>query len=156
MARFLRYLRIAFSATCLVACLFLIALWVRSYWWADHVVQVNGNSATTHVYSNLGIVGISRTTESATQNEFTNAGWRYTVRSPAGREFPLPKFEWYWANGEISVRLPTWLPAIAFVVAATALWIRWSNRFSLRTLLIATTLVAIVLGLIVWLRQVSA
>jgi hypothetical protein len=28
--RFLRYLRIAFSATCLIACVLLIALWVRN------------------------------------------------------------------------------------------------------------------------------
>ena len=33
-------------------------------------------------------------------------------------------------------------------------WLRW--RFSLRTLLIATTLVAVVLGLIVWLETVEA
>ena len=31
--RFLRYLRIAFSATCLIACVLLIVLWVRSYWY---------------------------------------------------------------------------------------------------------------------------
>src|SRR5664279_2776254 len=31
MRKFLRYLRIAFSATCLIACVLLVALWVRSY-----------------------------------------------------------------------------------------------------------------------------
>src|SRR5882757_8806445 len=35
MSRYLRYLRIAFSATCLVACVLLIVLWVRSYKYAD-------------------------------------------------------------------------------------------------------------------------
>ena len=35
MRRFLRYLRIAFSATCLIACVLLIVLWVRSYWLAS-------------------------------------------------------------------------------------------------------------------------
>ena len=35
MPRYLRYLRIAFSATCLIACVLLIALWVRSYWRDD-------------------------------------------------------------------------------------------------------------------------
>ena len=29
-------------------------------------------------------------------------------------------------------------------------WFRWSKRFSLRTMFITTTLVAIVLGLIAW------
>jgi hypothetical protein len=37
-----------------------------------------------------------------------------------------------------------------FVAAAIAPWLRW--RFKLRALLIATTLVAVVLGLFVWLR----
>src|SRR6476469_9127373 len=32
-----RKLRIAFSVTCLIACVLLIALWVRSYWWDDLV-----------------------------------------------------------------------------------------------------------------------
>jgi hypothetical protein len=29
-------------------------------------------------------------------------------------------------------------------------WMRWSKRFSLRTLLVATAIVAVVLGQIVW------
>ena len=33
----IRYLRIAFSVMCGIACVLLIALWVRSYWWADTV-----------------------------------------------------------------------------------------------------------------------
>jgi hypothetical protein len=46
--------------------------------------------------------------------------------------------------------MPYWL-FIGLVVAATvAPWL--PQRFTLRTLLIATTLVALVLGLIVWLR----
>ena len=32
-----RKLRIAFSATCLIACVLLIVLWVRSYWWVEEV-----------------------------------------------------------------------------------------------------------------------
>src|SRR4051794_41795509 len=32
-----RTLRIAFSATCLIACVLLIVLWVRSYWWVDQI-----------------------------------------------------------------------------------------------------------------------
>ena len=36
MARYFRYLRIAFSATCLITCVLLIVLWVRSYWWEDN------------------------------------------------------------------------------------------------------------------------
>src|SRR3990172_7220509 len=44
MLRFLQYLRIAFSATCLIACVLLIALWVRSYWWWDTTSAVPKHS----------------------------------------------------------------------------------------------------------------
>src|SRR5258705_12148017 len=40
------------------------------------------------------------------------------------------------------------LPAFSF--AAIVPWLPWPKRFTLCTLLIATTLVAVVLGLIVW------
>ena len=48
-----------------------------------------------------------------------------------------------------SLSIPHWFAvALAATFAATP-WLRW--RFSLRTLLIAITLVALVLGLVVWL-----
>jgi len=45
-----------------------------------------------------------------------------------------------------------WFPIVMSFGLAIGIgpWLRW--RFSLRTLLITTTLVAVVLGLIVWLR----
>jgi hypothetical protein len=46
---------------------------------------------------------------------------------------------------------PYWFPVLISGVLAAVPWIRW--RFSLRTLLIATTIIAVVLGLIVWLRR---
>ena len=53
-------------------------------------------------------------------------------------------------TGDGALRTPYLLPFLIVVLVATAPWLRRS--FSLRTLLIATTLVAIGLGLIVWLR----
>ena len=46
--------------------------------------------------------------------------------------------------------IPYWLPCLAAATIALLPWLKWSKRFSLRTLLIATTLVAVALGLIVW------
>jgi hypothetical protein len=43
---------------------------------------------------------------------------------------------------------PFWFAILISIMAATLPWIQWSLRFRLRTLLIATTLVAVVLGLI--------
>jgi hypothetical protein len=50
---------------------------------------------------------------------------------------------------------PLWTPVVIGSLLAAAPWIlplSRLRRFSLRTLLIATTLVAVVLGLVVWLR----
>jgi hypothetical protein len=46
--------------------------------------------------------------------------------------------------------MPFWIPVLLVVTLAGISWLPWSNRFSLRTLLIATTLIAGVLGLAVW------
>ena len=54
-------------------------------------------------------------------------------------------------NGRIVI-VPFWMAVLSTGSLATAPWVRWSKRFRVRTLLIATTLVAVVLGLIVWLR----
>ena len=45
--------------------------------------------------------------------------------------------------------LPYWLLILVSTTLAAAPWIEWPRRFSLRTLLIATTLVAVALGLVV-------
>jgi hypothetical protein len=66
------------------------------------------------------------------------------------------------ANAGVSIqRSPTgtkdavcfsyWLLSVSTIILAALPWLRW--RFTLRTLLIAMTLVAVVLGLIVWLNH---
>ena len=52
------------------------------------------------------------------------------------------------ASFKITLTHPISLLAICLLAALP--WPRWPKRFSLRTLLIATTLVAVVLGLVVW------
>jgi hypothetical protein len=45
---------------------------------------------------------------------------------------------------------PHILPIMLFGGFAATPWVRWSSRYSLRALLIATTMIAIALGLLVW------
>jgi arginine exporter protein ArgO len=56
--------------------------------------------------------------------------------------------QWYWGAGAIVF---AFLAVLALAIMARMLsgWIQWSRRFSLRTLLIAMTLVAVALGLVV-------
>lgn len=50
-------------------------------------------------------------------------------------------------NNGTQLGLPHWFLVVVSATTAAIPWIHWSNRFSLRTLLIATTLLAVVLGL---------
>ena len=147
MRRFLRYLRIAFSATCLAACVLLIVFWVRSYWWED-VLYFEPNTPTVYaVRSSNGQLFLLRSYD----------GRRADGRVLVMRELPsshLKPLVWHSeitkARTRDAMLLPFWMPVLLAATFAALPWIHWAKRFSLRTLLIATTLVAVVLGLIVW------
>jgi hypothetical protein len=84
-------------------------------------------------------------------------GWRVhgwgmaTAAIPAGGTIALPSFVFFSKETDAFtlVALPTWLPAILFGGLSIALLPR-PFRFSLRTLLIGMTVVAVVLGLMIW------
>src|SRR5437870_5732379 len=61
MSRYLRYLRIAFSATCLLACVLLIVLWVRSYSYWDELYNPISNKTLIVVESASGRVILEST-----------------------------------------------------------------------------------------------
>ncbi|HEY4234255.1 MAG TPA: hypothetical protein VGM76_12565 [Lacipirellulaceae bacterium] len=71
-----------------------------------------------------------------------------------------PIHEWHIAASTafgtpgVEIRMPIWLGVVSSVLLAAISWLPWwSNRFSLRTLLIATTLIAVAMGLIAWLTK---
>ena len=66
-------------------------------------------------------------------------------------ESDLRSIQWKEFDSNIWVTVPTWLLVSLFAAFAALPWLRW--RFSLRTLLIATTLIAVVLGIIVWMTR---
>jgi hypothetical protein len=144
--RILRYLRIAFSATCLIACLLMVALWVRSYTWMDEVSYVHSPTKVVVVVSVVG------------QNHFRIGPWQFTgtprsmiqsYRKPRveGINNPFLDFKYQATSERIIIGFPSWLPVLLISSLAAVPWLRW--QFSLRTLLIVTTLIAVVLGAIV-------
>jgi len=95
-------------------------------WWDGQPLWVNGSIALTELWP-----------EHVEPLAFTGLG--FGVRHLPDRSI---------------VFLPYWFLAIAMATSASLPWVsrcRW--RFSLRTLLIATTLVAVVLGLIVYVSR---
>jgi hypothetical protein len=135
-----RYLRITVTALSLTACVLLIALWVRSVHTRD--LASFGNVIASSMDGRLVFYTLPN----------GNGPWRledhprYAAIAGAVPGVPL-------AFGNVPagsyLMSPYWF--LAFVSGATAILLQWRYpyRFSLRTLLIATTLVAVVLGIVV-------
>jgi len=110
----------------------LLVLWVRSYWWVDSVPRLHLVSALGELY-----VKQSLQLQLGSRNDSIRIG--IIVMSLEGQQIvPVD------SRG---LTLPYWVLTLAALVLAPIAW--FGSRFTLRSLLIATTLLAIVLGLIV-------
>lgn len=136
----LRYLRILFSSMFLVACLLLIALWVRSYSWLDRL-RIGDNAAAS---INGRLIANAVYNTSKTHPELMET---FSRHASADNYFEI----WMARQGALipvglGKSIPFW-PLVAATATLTILpWLRW--RFSLRTLLIAMTLIAALFGII--------
>jgi hypothetical protein len=152
-----RKLRIAFSATCLIACVLLIVLWVRSYAHVDCVTYIFAGSRMAAVESKVGRVYLS-TGESCYPPGYTAMQSKrlddddviYDFKTAKEDGFKALIFPSEYCQFPKALRLQHWYVVSFFIALGAIPWIRWSRRFSLRTLLIATTLIAVVLGLAVY------
>jgi hypothetical protein len=150
-----RKLRIAWSVAWGFAAGLLVVLWVRSYWRADGL-----RVPTAHpilIDTIRGVVQASQF-ESDKITGFP-PGWIHTTFNPDNflkDQPPIPSWQLHWRSvGIIGDRpylsFPIWSILVLLSFVSVAPWVRW--RFTLRTLLVATTLVAVGLGLIVWLAR---
>jgi hypothetical protein len=142
-----RKLRIAFSAACAISCLLMIVFWVRSWdiqdstknWYGDEWKYEIPGQRIFKVLANRGAVRLSTArfigywTISVPEEDTLVLGFGIRNDPPS-----------------LCVRIPCWFLVALPAGLAAVPWFRWSNRFSLRTLLIATTLLAVSLGLAVY------
>ena len=144
----LHYLRIAVTALGLTACVLLIALWVRSYYLLD---KVHGTAFGRLLIIQSGQGGLRILAASCP----VTIAWRIDSVPLANSHEPIPEsqleFDRTFTGTATNylVMLPHAFLMLWALVAAVSPWIRWTKRFSLRTLLIATTLVAVLLGIVV-------
>ena len=149
-----RNLRIAFSATRLIACVLLIALWVRSYQWVEAIrLTAAPNGGAIQCLSIPGRFAIGQLNPAKPWSFFkmSAAEWKNVIVTTQGN---IPSETWGGIIRNKAVDqlfIPYWMLVLLSVAIASAPWLPW--RFTLRTLLIATTLVALVLGMIVWLSR---
>jgi hypothetical protein len=152
MTRHFQYLRIAFSIGCGSGCVLLAVLWVRSYSCLEsHVFRISQNRRVA-VVSFVGEAGIA--TQIADANlvipDSIGNGSAYMLPMPPEKRWPPPHRPVFLRNRELyswKVGVPYWF---LITICATLAVISLPWRFSLRALLIAMTLVAVVLGLAVW------
>jgi hypothetical protein len=159
-----RKLRIAFSGVCGVLCVLLIALWVRSYsGWEDGLYgrdwpdpSVSGQESSIRIGSRRGTLylWLGPRADLAIHG---GEGLQWQVDGSEDARYPCSNFQCHLSNvnspivreHSTFICAPIWSVVLVATAISATPWIQWSKRFSLRTLLIAMTLVAVVLGLIV-------
>jgi hypothetical protein len=153
-----RKLRIAWSVGCGILCLLLIVLWVRSCWWVEAIrIPIQTSRGVIQIVSIPGLFGIGEIRPRRQEPFYRQSVFEW--RDIFTRKSNPPVFPshlrggWMHTKNVDQIFLPYWLLISSFGVIATAPWIHWSERFSLRTLLIAITLVSLILGTFIWLSQ---
>jgi len=130
----------------------LIMLWVRSYTRIDYVYCQLFNSPTCGVFSGLRCL-------SFVMEQPGSSGSAFDTGSHSLKDSPLLARELESETSVYGLRsfpggralvVPHYFVALLMALLAGLAWFHW--HFTLRTLLIVTTLVAVGLGLIVWLR----
>ena len=143
----LRHLRVSVTVLCLTACVLLIAIWVRRFFAQDMIT--GPLSANTSLGISARPEGLGIFHQQIKVPEWNLISLRPdmpNIKPYAGvLGFGLCK-----AAGELSgIVLPYWFLIVASGATATALIVKAPSRqFSMRTMLFATTLVAVVLGFI--------
>jgi hypothetical protein len=145
----IRVLRIAVSSTCVVIGLLLVTLWVRSYRWSDSILGLKRNTGFgVAFFSENGQLVVACNAPISTL--YAVSQWE--VRTATARGLLRPIRSWFGfgylkSRRERGLGVPHWFPVLLTAVVAVAPWMRW--RYSLRALLIGTTMVAVVLGVVI-------
>jgi hypothetical protein len=156
-------LRIAWSVGWGIVCLLMIVLWVRSYWWNDFGSRRIA-SQDFLVQMRLGELGIWCEPASVApsppqlkigEERVTSSKRTYWVLAekgivPAHRYFV---FHYRSTVQGTAIWIPFWTMAAPLAIAALLPWL--PRRFSLRTLLIASTVIAALLGIAVMMLRGS-
>ena len=144
-----RKLRLAWSVGCGITCVVLIVLWVRSYHYFDKLEGPIGSQRAFGIESFPGHLDFFVWRFIDQPQPWSRHTYSLSELPEQGIVLPQICLGFYsWDQQDyFGIRLPYWFLSVAAAILVPAPWLRW--RFSLRILLIATTLIAVVLGLIV-------
>jgi hypothetical protein len=161
----IRYARYAVAALFVLLAVAFAALWVRSYWWMDYRIRVIGGPLGLFVHSQQGQLRfftfrhtplpVSNRRPGAFDDLFRetfalpNSPHRIPAQWRARREV-LGEFQWtHYPDGERFV-VPHWFPTASSLGFASLFAFKRPWRYRLRTIIVATTLIAGLLGLAVY------
>jgi hypothetical protein len=151
-----RKLRIAWSVAWGALAALLIVLWVRSYWRTTYIVGQISSSLYFQVSLQPGTFGLLTSSESGvapwTVSHVSSEEWMrdFEKQKAVGGYISGTHWSPVWGTFffQNEKNVPFWFLLGVVAAMSGVSWFRW--RFTLRTLLIATTLVAAGLGLIMW------
>jgi len=151
MPKWISYLRIAFAALCGFACVLLLVLWVRSYWRSD---GVQGPILWAHGFTLTSFNGrfmFGGGDEEDPITEWDCSSFKYDDQYGPGQmaQFLGPVFAFHPSEEDGAyVHVPHWF--LALIAGSIAFLFAKRRRYSLRTVLIVTALIAIGMGTIVY------
>jgi hypothetical protein len=151
MSRAVRYLRVGFSVMWGVLCVLLAVMWVRSYWVADAVTYIHSVKRLVNTYSAWGRCLI--TVRPQSWADLSSAQYSYDIDSQSFVTLPNALLGFYFhqvpSEAVTTVVVPYWFATLltGAVAAVASPWFHW--RFSVRTLLVITAIVAVSLGSVV-------
>lgn len=141
-------LRIVASVLFAVACLAICVLWLQSYYrfgQADLPLSKHYGMSIQSVRGQLCIWAWENDNDRV--HVWTTSIEEWLGRPPIVTEqLDFPPHEGLRVSGR-TVLMPHWFAAFVFALLTIGLWLSSSRRFTLRTLFIAVTLIAIALGL---------
>jgi len=156
------WFRIAMSLFFGLLAVALCVLWVRSHHWARDAIQRVPVVGGIHFISSQGSVSVEA--QRLPKNPPKTFSWNQSIKVLSKSELAevfsthtgslapdYSGFQFRFRSGaDWKFSVPYWLLALVSGMLATVLGLRINYRFSLRTLLIATTLLAVMLGVVVW------
>jgi hypothetical protein len=143
-----RKLRIAWSVAWGIAAVLLCVLWVQSYWWFNHAQYILSNNRAVALIAAQGVVSIF----GGSFDKPTTPG--VPASGVDSKKITFETDYWqsdHWNFEFDEARVPLWFLVAMCGGISTLSW--FPSRFSLRTLLIAMTLVAGALGAIVFMAR---
>ena len=143
-----RKLRITWTVFCGIACVLLICLWVRSYWKSDSLVWKVNDNLMVNVSPHRGRVTVSGV-EGSKEMRLQSVSRFHISTLPINMISSSPQWNisrQSQPTAAVIITVPLWSVILLTTTIAAAPCL----RLNLRTLLFATTLVAVVLGLVVY------